>query len=33
MKERAYMGSDLFEKRRALVQDWTNFVSGTSANG
>lgn len=27
--ERAYMRSDLFEKRRALMQDWAYFVSGT----
>lgn len=26
--ERAYMRSDLFEKRRALMQDWSDFVSG-----
>lgn len=31
--ERAYMRSDLFEKRRALMQDWADFVSGTSAKG
>jgi integrase len=31
--ERAYMRSDLFEKRRALMQDWADFVSGISAKG
>ncbi len=31
--ERAYMRSDLFEKRRALMQDWADFVSSTSAKG
>ena len=31
--ERAYMRSDLFEKRRVLMQDWADFVSGTSAKG
>lgn len=29
--ERAYMRSDLFEKRRALMQDWADFVSGAGA--
>lgn len=31
--ERAYMRSDLFEKRRALMQDWADFVSGIGAKG
>jgi integrase len=31
--ERAYMRSDLFEKRRALMQDWADFVSGISTKG
>lgn len=29
--ERAYMRSDLFEKRRALMQDWADSVSSKSA--
>lgn len=30
--ERAYMRSDLFEKRRALMQDWADFMSSAGAN-
>lgn len=29
----AYMRGDLFEKRRALMQDWANFVTGAQEHG
>ncbi len=31
--ERAYLRTDMFEKRRSLMQDWADFVGGVGAQG
>jgi len=31
--ERAYARSDLLDRRRALMQQWSGFVSGSGATG
>ena len=31
--ERAYLRTDMFEKRRSLMQDWADFVGGVSVQG